>query len=38
MANIVVIPAQAGIRYFTGFMDARVLGHGNVRLLQPIFR
>jgi hypothetical protein len=36
MANIVVIPAQAGIQYFTGFLDARVRGHDNVRLMQAI--
>jgi len=29
MANIVVIPAQAGIQYFAGFLDARVRGHDN---------
>ncbi|MGD8630303.1 MAG: hypothetical protein PVH38_01635 [Gammaproteobacteria bacterium] len=37
-AKIVVIPAQAGIQYFTGFLDARVRGHDNVRLLQAILR
>ncbi|HYQ71484.1 MAG TPA: hypothetical protein VET88_06085 [Gammaproteobacteria bacterium] len=36
MASIVVIPAQAGIQYFTGFLDARERGHDNVRLLQAI--
>ncbi|MGD8630985.1 MAG: hypothetical protein PVG72_09710 [Gammaproteobacteria bacterium] len=36
MAKIVVIPAYAGIQYFTGFLDARVRGHDNVRLLQAI--
>jgi len=36
MANIVVIPAQPGIQYFTGFLDARVRGRDNVRLLQAI--
>jgi hypothetical protein len=30
VANIVVIPAQAGIQYVTGFLDARVRGHDNV--------
>jgi hypothetical protein len=31
MAKIVGIPAQAGIQSFTGFLDARVRGHDNVR-------
>jgi hypothetical protein len=38
MANIVVIPTQVGIQYFTGFLDARVRGHDNVRLLQTVLR
>jgi hypothetical protein len=38
MANIIVIPAQAGIQYSTGFLDARVRGHDNVRLLQASLR
>jgi hypothetical protein len=38
MANIVVIPAHAGIQYSTGFLDARVRGHDNVGLLQAILR
>jgi len=37
MAKIVVIP-YAGIRYFTGFPDARIRGHDNVSLLQAILR
>ena len=38
MASIVVISAQAGTQYFTGFLNARVRGHDNERLLQPISR
>jgi hypothetical protein len=38
MANIIVIPAQDGIQYFTGFLDARVRAHDNARLLQAILR
>ena len=38
MANFVVIPAQAGIQYFTGFPDARIRVHDNARLLQTILR
>jgi hypothetical protein len=38
MTNIVVIPAHAGIQYFTGFLDARVRGHDNLGLLQAIVR
>jgi hypothetical protein len=36
VANIVGIPAQAGIQSFTGFPVARVRGHDNVRLHQAI--
>jgi hypothetical protein len=36
MANIVVIPAHAGIQCFTGLLDARIRGHDNVRLPQVI--
>jgi hypothetical protein len=36
MAGFVVITAQARIRYFTGFLDARDRGYDNVRLLQAI--
>jgi hypothetical protein len=32
MANLVVIPAHAGIQCFTGLLDARIRGHDNVRL------
>ena len=38
MANFVVIPAQAGIQYFTGFLDVRIRAHDNARLLQAILR
>jgi hypothetical protein len=36
MANIIVIPAHAGIQYSTGFLDARIRRHDNVRVLQAI--
>jgi hypothetical protein len=36
MTNFVVIRVQAGMRYLTGFLDARLGGHDNVSLLQPV--
>jgi len=36
--GFVVIPAQAGIQRFKGFLDARLRGHDDEWMLSPILR
>ncbi|MEZ5543346.1 MAG: hypothetical protein R3F42_15095 [Pseudomonadota bacterium] len=37
-AMFLVIPAQAGIQYCAGLLDARLRGHDEVGMLVPIVR